>query len=112
MNQLTLFDQPVEVIRPVREKPAEEPADDAPLSPFLGLDAETVVIHPGNLMMTAIFGAVTIDEVFDSEADARAAGYAYDGHLIGGDWPWTYWKVLARNSDFVHREYAAAKVKL
>lgn len=35
---------------------------------------------------TAIFGRVTVTEMFDTESEARAAGYYFDGHafLVNG----------------------------
>ena len=63
----------------------------------------------GEIVRTAIFGEVALLEVYDSEAEARRAGYCYDAHIAGGDWPYAGWKVLARSTDFVHREFCAAR---
>jgi len=51
---------------------------------------------------TAIFGRVEITEAFDSELEARAAGYYYDAHVylindFGGIEPVDY-KVLAKST--------------
>lgn len=48
----------------------------------------------GDLIETAIYGRVTISVIYESEAEARAAGYHSDAHVKGGDWPYTAWKVL------------------
>ena len=58
---------------------------------------------------TAIFGRVEILETFDDEAAARAAGYHYDAHAFAvndrGAIETVPYKVLARDTDFIHREY-------
>ena len=66
----------------------------------------------GEIVRTAIFGEVALLEVFETEAAARAAGFVYDAHIAGGDWPFTDWKVLARSTDFVHREFCAARANV
>lgn len=64
-------------------------------------------------VMTGIFGEVEIREVFEDELEARAAGYVYDGAAyrvndFGAVEP-VSWKVLARDTDFVHKDYALIK---
>ena len=59
----------------------------------------------GDLIETAIYGRVTISVIYESEAEARAAGYHSDAHVKGGDWPYTAWKVLYDGEAF-----AAVKV--
>ena len=61
-------------------------------------------MRPGDMVDTAIFGRVPLLEVFDDEAEARAAGYYYDGHASGADR-----KVLARDTDHVHREFCGVR---
>ena len=61
-------------------------------------------------ILTAIFGEVEIGDVYASEAEARAAGFvfdaaAYEVNAFGGREAPKY-KVLARWTDFVHKEYA------
>lgn len=65
-------------------------------------------MKPGDTMRSPIFGNITIDEVFDSEGAARAAGYYYDAHV--NDDGWRY-KVLGGNVEFTgggHRRRFAA----
>lgn len=61
----------------------------------------------GDRKETAIFGSVLIDEIYETEAEARAAGFYADAHLKTGAWPDTEWKVLY---DGAH--YAAVRCPL
>ena len=66
-------------------------------------------LRVGDTVKTSLFGAVTISEVYASEAEARAAGYVFDAaayirNAFGGREAPKY-KVLARWTDFVHKEY-------
>lgn len=65
----------------------------------------------GDTMRSPIFGVITIDEVYDSEGAARAAGYYYDAHVHDAAWKY---KVLAGNVEFTpaggRRRFAACYV--
>ena len=58
------------------------------------------MVQAGDVIPTSLFGTVTISEVFGSEAEARAAGYVADAHVVGGHWPYGAWKVLGRGGEF------------
>jgi hypothetical protein len=67
----------------------------------------------GETVDTAIFGRVRISEAYGTEAAARAAGYTYDAavyrvNAFGSREP-VPWKVLARWTDFTHKEYCAVE---
>ena len=65
---------------------------------------------------TAIFGRVEILEEYGSEEEARRAGYTYDAHVyrrneFGAKEPVMY-KVMARATNFVQRDYARVKTRV
>ena len=70
-------------------------------------------VTTGKTADTAIFGKVEINELFLDELEARAAGYTYDAavyrvNAFGSREP-VPWKVLARWTDFTHKEYCAVE---
>lgn len=63
----------------------------------------------GEYVETGVFGEVAISEEYATEAEARAAGYTFDAAAyardqFGGIEP-PRWKVLAKDTDFVHKSY-------
>ena len=64
----------------------------------------------GERYVSPIFGEIEIEEVFESEDAARAAGYYYDAHIsVRG------WKVLGNVSRYSpvtpERRFAGARVE-
>ena len=51
-------------------------------------------MNVGSQAETAIFGSVTVSEIYETEAEARDVGYYADAHLKTGAWPDTEWKIL------------------
>ena len=64
----------------------------------------------GETYVSPIFGEIEIDEVFESEDAARAAGYYYDAHVSARGW-----KVLGNVSRYSpvspERRFAGARVE-
>lgn len=69
----------------------------------------------GEYVETGVFGEVVISAEYATEAEARAAGYTFDAaayarDIFGGIEP-PSWKVLARDTDFVHKSYCIVEGK-
>lgn len=69
----------------------------------------------GEYVETGVFGEVAISAEYATEAEARTAGYTFDAAAyardrFGGIEP-PAWKVLARDTDFVHKTYCIVEGK-
>lgn len=66
-------------------------------------------MNVGERYMSPIFGMITVDEVYESEDEARMAGYYYDAHVSA-----LGYKVLGNLSRYSpvtpERSFAAARV--
>ena len=67
-------------------------------------------MNVGERYVSPIFGEIEIDEVYESEDAARAAGYYYDAHVSARGW-----KVLGNVSRYSpvspERRFAGARVE-
>lgn len=61
----------------------------------------------GDWIETPRFCGVRIKEVFDTEAEARAAGYRQPTHYDKGDG----WTILGKTLDEYHMKFAAARLE-
>ena len=65
-------------------------------------------MKPGDVIRSPIFGEVEITEVFETEAEARAAGYCYDAMVNDHQW---IWKVLAGHAEDGKPRFSACRTK-